>query len=176
MILEELSRLIAVKIKKLDPEGPGSLEVLTYGIGLKLNLYTGILLTVLLGALISDVLHSLLALAAFMALRKFSGGFHLPITICTLVTGLGAALIPLIRLNQGQVIILTLLSVLLVLLFAPNNYEDINQVEFNTWSKWISAAIALSNLFIQSSVVASAFILQCLLLLPIYPRKGGDQA
>ncbi|MFD1775918.1 accessory gene regulator B family protein [Paenibacillus rhizophilus] len=173
MILEELSRRIAKKIKKYDPEGPGSLEVLGYGIGIKLNLYSGILLTVLFGLLFSSVLHSLLALASFMVLRKFSGGYHLPITLCSLVTGLTASLVPLISLGQEGTILLTALSLLIALAFAPNNYEELYNVEFDSWSKGISVLIIASNLYFQSAIVAVSFMIQSLLLLPTYPRKGG---
>ncbi|BCG57681.1 accessory gene regulator B family protein [Paenibacillus sp. URB8-2] len=173
MILEELSKRIAIKVKKYDPEGPGSLEVLSYGIGLKLNLFTGILLTVLFGLLFSSVLHSLLALVSFMILRKFSGGYHLPITICSFATGLTASLVPLVRLDQEGTILLTALSLLIALFFAPNNYEELYNVEFDSWSKGISVLIILSNLYFQSTIVAVAFLIQSLLLLPVYPRKGG---
>ncbi|WP_025333525.1 accessory gene regulator B family protein [Paenibacillus sabinae] len=173
MILERLSRHIAIKIKEHDPEGPGSLEVLSYGIGLKLNLFSGILLTVLFGLLFSSVLHSILALVSFMVLRKFSGGFHLPITICSFVTGLVASLIPLVQIDQQTTAYLTMISLMITLIFAPNNYEELYNVEFDSWSKGISVLIILSNLYFQSAVVAVSFIIQSLLLLPIYPRKGG---
>ncbi|NGM82794.1 accessory regulator AgrB [Paenibacillus sp. 7124] len=173
MILERLSRHIAIKIKKHDPEGPGSLEVLSYGIGIKLNLFFGILLTVLFGLLFSSVLDSILALVSFMVLRKFSGGFHLPITICSLVTGLMASLIPLVRADNQTTAYLTMISLMITLIFAPNNYEELYDVEFDFWSKGISVLIILSNLYFQSAIVAVSFIIQSFLLLPIYPRKGG---
>ncbi|MNB91547.1 accessory protein regulator protein B [compost metagenome] len=175
MILEELSKRIAIRIKKLDPEGPGSVEVLSYGIGLKLNLYFGIISTIVFGLLFSDILHSILALVSFMVLRKFSGGFHLPITVCSIVTGLGAALIPLFTLSHVAILLLTGLSFLIALRYAPNNYEEIYNVKFDAWSKWISLLIISSNLYLNSSILALSFMIQCLLLLPIYPRKGGEQ-
>lgn len=176
MILESLSRRIATKIKEADPEGPGSVAVLEYGIGLKLNLYAGVLLTLLFGWIISDMMHSMLALLSFMAYRKFSGGFHLPITVCSLVTGLGAAILPVIPLNQGAVFTLTLLSVFIALAFAPNNYEELYNVKYDSWSKIISVLIVSANFLWGSSILALSFAIQSLLILPVYPRKGGDEA
>ncbi|OZQ66037.1 hypothetical protein CA600_12310 [Paenibacillus sp. VTT E-133280] len=174
MILEKLSRHIAIKIKSDDPQGPGSVEVLEYGIGIQLNLYFGIISTVIFGYIFSNVLSSMIALLSFMALRKFSGGVHLPITLCSLVTGLAAALIPLAEISQPVQYSIGLISLVIMWMYAPNDYEDINAVGFNEhWSKLTSIAIVIVGLCFSNSIVTISFFVQAILILPIYPRKGG---
>ncbi|SET49103.1 accessory gene regulator B family protein [Paenibacillus sp. NFR01] len=176
MTLEKLSRHIALKIKQYDPDGPGSVEVLEYGIGLKLNLYAGILLTVLFGVLFSDVLSALLALGAFIALRKFSGGVHLPITVCSIVTGLGAAILPLIGVDGNMRLILDTATIAALLAFAPHHFEVVYRArEENVMLAKLTAIglVLLNLLWIQSSIISMAFAIQAVLILPIFPKKGG---
>ena len=71
MILERLSRRIALSIKAADPEGPGTVEILEYELGLRLNWYTGLLLTILLGLAFGTFIGALIALFSFVMLRKF---------------------------------------------------------------------------------------------------------
>lgn len=175
MILESLSRHIAKKIKEYDPEGPGSIAVLEYGIGIKMNLYFGILLTVIFGMLFSDLLHSVLALLSFMTIRKYSGGVHLPITICAIVTGLAASLIPLFNLSSSAILVTNIVSVSVMVIFSPNNYEDESHVEFGPWSKFISVIIVSTNFLFESSILAIAFLAQSILVVPIYSQKGGEE-
>ncbi len=174
MILEKLSRHIAIKIKLADPEGPGTIEILEYGIGLKLNLYIGFVLTLMFGIIFNDVIDSVIALVAFMTLRKYSGGVHLPITICSVVTALFSSLTPLVELNYITMIMFTMVTLVIVILFAPNNFEDTEIVKFEPFSKVIAAVFVLTNFYFQSSTLALIFFIQAVLILPIYSKKGGE--
>lgn len=174
-MLEKLSRHIASEIKKTDPEGPGSLEVLTYAIGIKLNWYSGLILTILFGWLLGDFLNALLAFFSFVALRKFSGGAHLKsLTVCAVFSAALFSLIPQIPLSNEGVLLLTAVSALIVLMFAPRNLEDVNPSRLDPYLKWISLAVVLINFFIQSPIIALSFAAQAILLLPIW--KGGEGA
>lgn len=175
MILERLSRRIALSIKAADPEGPGTVEILEYELGLRLNWYTGLLLTILLGLAFGTFIGALIALFSFVMLRKFSGGAHLPITICSVVTGVVAALIPLIHLNVEAMLFLNVISLIIVLLYAPNEFEYVNPTSWDRWLKWISAGLVVANFAVKSPEITCAFFIQALLILPVWTkREGGD--
>ncbi|MFC7560263.1 hypothetical protein ACFQY3_16875 [Paenibacillus farraposensis] len=58
------------RIKRVDPDGPGSVEVLAYAIGIKLNWYSGLILTILFGWLLGDVINALLAFLVLSCLES----------------------------------------------------------------------------------------------------------
>ncbi|MGG1673072.1 accessory gene regulator ArgB-like protein [Paenibacillus sp. NRS-1783] len=171
-MLEKLSKRIASEIKKADPEGPGSVEVLTYAIGIKLNWYSGLILTILFGWIVGEVLNSLLAFFSFVVLRKFSGGLHFKsLTVCAIFSAALFATIPLIHLGHDGTMLLTAISAVIVLYVAPRKSMDLNPSRLDPYLKWISLAIVLINFIIQSPVIALSFAAQSILLLP---RKGGE--
>ncbi|MDR6776225.1 accessory gene regulator B [Paenibacillus peoriae] len=171
-MLEKLSKRIATAIKKADPDGPGSVEVLTYAIGIKLNWYSGLILTILFGWILGDVLNALLAFFSFVVLRKFSGGLHFKsLTVCAIFSAALFASIPLIQLSHDGVMLLTTITAAIVLCVAPRKSVDLNPSELDPYLKWISIAIVLTNFIIQSPVVALSFSAQAILLLP---QKGGE--
>ncbi|WP_090887483.1 accessory gene regulator ArgB-like protein [Paenibacillus polymyxa] len=172
-MLERLSRRIANELKKADPDGPGSVEVLTYAVGIKLNWYSGLILTVLFGWLLGDVINALLAFFSFVVLRKFSGGFHFrSLTFCAVFSAALFASIPLIHVGHDVTLLLTFITALVVLWVAPNKSADLNPSKLDPYLKWISTAVVLTNFIIQSPVIALSFTAQAILLLP---RKGGEQ-
>lgn len=176
-MLERLSRHIACEIKKADPDGPGSADVLTYIIAIKLNWYSGLILTLLFGWVLGDVLNALLAFFSFVVLRKFSGGAHLKsLTVCAVFSAALFSLIPQIPLNNDGVLLLTAASALVVSMFAPRNLEDVNPSKLDPYLKWISLTIVITNFFIQSPIIALSFAAQAILLLPLPILKGGERA
>lgn len=176
-MLEGLSRRIANGLKKADPEGPGSVDVLTYIIAIKLNWYSGLILTLLLGWILSDVLNALLAFFSFVVLRKYSGGLHFKsLTVCAVFSAALFASIPLIPLGHDGTLLLTSITALVVLCVAPNNFEDINSSKIDPYLKWISLTIVLTNFVIQSPIIALSFATQAILLLPLPIMKGGERA
>ncbi|WP_285074595.1 accessory gene regulator B family protein [Paenibacillus sp. UMB7766-LJ446] len=173
MILERLSRRIAISIKKADSDGPGTVEILEYELGLRLNWYTGLLLTVILSLVFGTFFGSLITLFSFVILRKFSGGVHLPITICSIVTGFVAALIPLINLDFETILLLNTISLIIVLLYAPNEFEYVNPTSWDRWLKWISAALVAMNFVVKSPEITLAFFIQAILILPVWTKHEG---
>lgn len=162
-----LSKRIASEIKKADPDGPGSVDLLAYAIALKLNWYLGIFLTGLFGLLLGHFFEALAAILSFAALRRFSGGVHLKsLTICTILCAVVFAALPLIPVNKDFTIVLTLLSGGIILWKAPIFFEEVNPSHLDPYLKWISFAIILVNFLILSPVIALSFMLQALTLLP----------
>ncbi|MDT0123848.1 accessory gene regulator B family protein [Paenibacillus sp. RRE4] len=173
MILERLSRHIAVSIKTADPEGPGTVEVMEYELGLRLNWYSGLLLTITLGLMFGTTLGALITLFSFALLRKFSGGMHLPITICSIVTGFAAALIPLISLNHEVILMLNIVTLIVVSIYAPNEFEYVNPTRWDKWLKWISIALVIVNFIVMSPEITLAFFIQAILILPVWTKYEG---
>ncbi|MCC3381057.1 accessory gene regulator ArgB-like protein [Paenibacillus farraposensis] len=172
-MLERLSRRIANELKRVDPDGPGSVEVLAYAIGIKLNWYSGLILTILFGWLLGDVINALLAFFSFVVLRKFSGGLHFrSLTVCAIFSAALFAAIPLIHLGHDGMLLLTAISTAIVLCMAPRKSKDLNPSGLDPYLKWISIAIVLTNFIIQSPIIALSFTAQAVLLLP---WKGGEQ-
>ncbi|MCC3381873.1 accessory gene regulator B family protein [Paenibacillus sp. UY79] len=166
-----LSRHIANEIKKTDPYGPGSAEVLTYAIAIKLNWYLCLILTGLLGFILGHFFEALLAIIAFAALRRFSGGVHLKsLMVCAILCAVVFAALPLIPVNKEFTIMLTALSGVIILWKAPKFFEEVNPSCFDPYLKWISLAIIIVNFLILSPVIALSFMLQAITLLP----QGGE--
>ncbi|WP_330706075.1 accessory gene regulator B family protein [Paenibacillus polymyxa] len=161
-----LSKRIASEIKKADPDGPGSVDLLTYAIALKLNWYLGIFLTALFGLLLGHLFEALVAIIAFAVLRRFSGGIHLKsLTLCAILCAAVFASLPLIPMNENFTIILTALSGVIILWKAPKFFEEVNPSRLDPYLKWISLAIISVNFFIASPVIALSFMLQSITLL-----------
>ncbi|WP_263560052.1 accessory gene regulator ArgB-like protein [Paenibacillus polymyxa] len=176
-MLERLSRRIALGIKRADPEGPGSVEVLTYIIGIKLNWFSGLVLTTLFGWMLGHMVGALVSFFSFVALRKFSGGLHFKsLTVCAVFSAALFASIPLVDLGHGGTLLLTAITALVVLCVAPNNFEEINPSKIDPYLKWISLTIVLTNFIIQSPIIALSFAAQAILLLPLPILKGGERA
>ncbi|MGC5773585.1 accessory gene regulator B family protein [Paenibacillus pabuli] len=173
MILERLSKRIAINIKQADPEGPGTVEILEYELGLRLNWYTGLILTVILGLIFGTFFGALITLFSFVILRKFSGGVHLPITICSIATGFVAALIPFINLGFEAILLLNTVSLIIVLLYAPNEFEYVNPTPWDRWLKWISVALVVVNFVVKSPEITLAFFIQAILILPVWTKREG---
>lgn len=173
-MLERLSRRIANELKRADPDGPGSVEVLTYAIGIKINWYSGLILTILFGWILGDMTNALLAFFSFVILRRFSGGFHFrSLTFCAVFSAALFASIHLIHLGHNGTLLLTAISLLVILYVGPRKSGDLNPSGIDPYLKWISIAIVLTNFIIQSPVIALSFTAQAILLLP--PKKGGEQ-
>ncbi|OKP96831.1 hypothetical protein A3849_19085 [Paenibacillus sp. P46E] len=141
---------------------------------MKLNLYSGIALTMLFGLIFNVFIQALIALVALIVLRRFSGGFHLPISLCSLVTAILSTLAAGITLNHLFIHMFTALSLVAMMLFAPISFEGDDADAFHPLAKTISIVLIASNFVFQSSTLAMMFIFQSTFILPIYSTKGGE--
>lgn len=167
-MLEVLSRRIAKKLKENNPSS--DIEVLEYGLALRLNMISIILITCLCGYILGHIIHSIFALIALCIIRRFSGGIHFKsLTVCMLTTSLFCTIAPMLSLDSGLTFVLTILSIIIFLAKAPNWFEDIRSVNKSHY-KLISTMIVCSNLIIQSDMLAVIFLVQAITLLP---TRGG---
>lgn len=166
-MLEILSRHLSNAIKRNAPESTVSPEVLEYAIGVRLNFVFTVLLSLLLGFITGKVLETIMSLIAFGVVRHFSGGYHMKsLTLCAIVSALIFSIIPLIPLNEGSITCITLISIFIYMIYAPNFFEELHGSTSRPYLKLISIVIVMANLLISSSILALAFFVQAILILP----------
>ncbi|MDE5126186.1 accessory gene regulator B family protein [Paenibacillus larvae subsp. larvae] len=169
-MIEVISKRLARKIK--DGYPGGNIDVMAYEIGRVLNHYGIIAFTCLIGWLSGEFFKSLLAMFSFALIRRFSGGLHLNLTTCTIVSVTLFCTVPFIQLDAEISLLLNTLSTLLFLFFSPNSYGWMSKdLAWKRKSKIISVLIVSSNFFINSTILSLIFITQGLLILPL---KGGE--
>lgn len=171
--LEALSKHLSSRIKASDPEGPVSLEVLEYELGIRLNFIATILITMLAGWITGDLGKACLAMVSFLVVRRFSGGVHMKsLTLCTVVSATIFVSISFISLEHDQIRLLTLLSAAVFLMYSPNILEELNPSPLTPYMKITSFTLVLSNLIFLSTAIALACAVQAFLILPFW--KGGE--
>lgn len=171
-MIEGLANKIAHRIKEADPEGPTSIEVMEYALGVIFNLIFTVLLSCLIGWMTGQLKDTMIAVIGFGALRYFSGGVHMrSLTACTIVSAAIFSIVPYIAISSSLVVIFTGIATIIMILFSPNTCEGaINPTLPNSTLKAVSVLIVLTNFYLQSSTLVSVFLIQAMLILP---RRGG---
>ncbi|WP_025686516.1 accessory gene regulator ArgB-like protein [Paenibacillus maysiensis] len=174
-MLERLSNYIAREIKKADPDGPGDIEVLEYELNNRINIAAVCLLTFLFGWLLGHIIESLISMLSFAVARRFSGGFHMKsLTLCALVSSVLFAVIPLIDLNKNQFIFINVVTFLIFLCYAPNDFEELNKGTNLKKVKFYSLVFFIISLAFLMPVISISFFVQSLTILPLWNHwKGG---
>lgn len=169
MIVERLSMHIAKKIKELDPEGEESVGVLYYELGIQLNYWTALILTAVLGWATGALFYSLLSFFAFVLIRKVSGGFHMEsLTACAIVSALIFSIIPQIQMGPVMVYILTGISTIIYIGYAPNYMTESVPTTNPLLCRLSAVTLCLANLIFVSPVIALTFVVQAVLILPYW--------
>ena len=173
-MIESLSMKLATRIKQENPDHPASLEVLKFSIAAVLNVFGTIILSVTVAILLDHLWATVIAMVAFAALRGVSGGYHLNSSVgCLLITSAIANILPYIQLSDTIVVVFTVISMILALLFATNNIENQTRIpkKYFPLLRAVSVILIATNFIFQSDVVALAFLLQALSLI----RIGGER-
>ncbi|MBG9775420.1 accessory gene regulator B family protein [Brevibacillus laterosporus] len=170
-MIERLSEAMSIKIKNASPERTNSVAVLSYALSILLNFFFICFFLLLIGILTDSLQDSFIALMSFVALRFFSGGYHLKsLDQCVIVTTAIIAVVPHIPVNYIVVYLLTAISVILVFCLAPNStYENLTVPRKVLILKLSSVLIVSTNFVFGSPIIALSFFIQSLLLIP----KGG---
>jgi accessory gene regulator B len=146
--------------------GQKSREVTEYIYAIGINMVGVILITALFGKLLGTSNHAIIAMMSFFVLRKFSGGFHFrSLTLCMVVTVGLFSIIPFINISTVYIQLINVISITILLLFAPNNMKQI-PIIFQSPLKVISVIIVMTNFFIIDSNIALSFFAQAILLIP----------
>ncbi|MNF95181.1 putative regulator protein [compost metagenome] len=169
-MIDALSMELARKIKAKVPDHPSSIEVLKYSLSFILNALFIVALTMIIALVTGHELQAALALVAFAILRQLSGGLHLKSgTICILITTILMTALSYSKFNSHITVWLTVISLGLVLVFAPSNLNKQTNFpkKFYPYLKIISLLMVSINLLIQSDVLAGTFLVQALTLIRI---------
>jgi accessory gene regulator B len=173
-MLEALSRRIATEIKRADPEGPTSVEVMEYELGIRITEFVTIFLVSIIGWVTGHFYGALLALGSLMLIRRFSGGFHLSnLTLCVFFTSVVCVSVPVIHLELRTILIINFCSLLIFIVYAPNHFTYINKTNNHSYYKILSIFICTLNFFIQSPIICLSFAIQAFSILPLW--KGGER-
>ncbi|GGF76512.1 hypothetical protein GCM10010912_22000 [Paenibacillus albidus] len=164
-----IANRIAATIKKANPEETHSLEIMQYALVIILNTLSIVLLTFGIGLITGNLVDSLSFLFCFSTLRFLSGGFHLAKSRdCIIVSVLISTVIPhFFILTEHWLLITNALSVLIMLMFAPNPDRNAQiPKKFFPYLKVISLVLVCTNFFLDSSVVGLAFFAQSVTIIP----------
>ncbi|MGG1442136.1 accessory gene regulator B family protein [Brevibacillus laterosporus] len=169
-MIEKVSHFLAVKIHNANPDTDKkeSVEVLLYSLSITLNYLLILFFSLLIGFLTNKFVETIVAMISFVVLRIFSKGYHArSLTTCFIVTTAIITVIPHVPM-QDYTSVINGLSVILVLIFAPNgSYEEgtISKSRARLL-KGASVLLVASNFLMLSQVVALSFFIQALLLIP----------
>ncbi|MDO3408834.1 accessory gene regulator B family protein [Saccharibacillus sp. CPCC 101409] len=170
MIIEKLSERVVAELRRADPDGSESSEVLEYGLNFMFNFGFAVILTALLGLLLGKPGEVLLALAAFSVLRFCSAGFHMKsLDACTLVSSALFVLIPFAAasFSSAGMSILTAATLIVMLIWAPNVMAETNMPPAAyPYLQAAAVLLVVFGFFLQSPVVTLAFFAQALLVVP----------
>lgn len=168
MIIDKMSEKIALTFKRINPEETASVEVMKFSLALILNFAFIFLFSSIIGLLLGTFWATLLSLFAFGMLRFVSGGVHLPVSeYCVAVSTAIFVIIPHLPINDMWCIILNIVSLVLVLLFAPSRIENQSRIprKYYPMLKVIAAVMVALNFWFMSGVLAITYFIQSTLLI-----------
>ncbi|NRS20564.1 accessory gene regulator B family protein [Brevibacillus sp. HB1.4B] len=168
-MIEKAATHLANKIKDTNPDETSSVEVLTYGIAMSMNLIGVIAGCFIMGLVTGHIIDTFTAFAAFALLRRFSGGYHArSLSLCLVVSVVVFTVIPLIPVNNESLLIIKLICLLLVVVLAPANCTENNISEkLKIPFKVISILLTICLLLINSPIITLAVFSQAVLLIDI---------
>lgn len=175
MNIDSFAEGMARRIKKINSEETASIEVMKYGLLIFINFASIVTTSILISLIIGTFPETILVLFSFAILRALTGGYHLKSSAsCIVVSTLIITVITLIPLNHSFFLLFNLLSILLILCFAPFGIENQSNVpkRYYPLLKWVSIVLVASNFLIKSDVLAVCFLAQSIMLIHL---KGGDK-
>ena len=165
-MIERLSEKIALVIKAANPDKTESVLKMKYALSVYLHLLSIFIFCVIIGLITGKAEETIVALLAFVILRSFSGGKHInSLEGCLIVSVILISIIPHIPVKNNYVVWINTTNVLVMTLFAPLIKELTNiPTKAIPYLKIISVIIVSINFYINSYVIALAFLSQAALL------------
>ena len=152
---------------------PPSISIIVYSLEIIVNTFSILGLVILIGFITGEPSRSVALFGFFALIRFISGGYHLPTNAaCIAVSTIVLSTLPHIHPPSTLMYTLNGVSFLMMLLFAPSNYDRYARISKKHYPLMKVAACALvgSNFMIGSDLLALAFTTQSLLL----PIRGGE--
>ncbi|WP_213529067.1 accessory gene regulator ArgB-like protein [Paenibacillus cisolokensis] len=169
-MIESIADRIAIMIKRTAPQETASVPVMRFALIAIINTAAALLLAFSISLFLSTLWETVFAAFAFMVLRFFSGGFHLQSsTLCTIASALLLTTIPLLPFSDDSIFWGTVLSVILLLIFAPSNIKNHARIpeRYFPLLKVSSILIAGSNFIFHNPILCYSFLFQALLTITI---------
>ncbi|ASA20977.1 accessory gene regulator ArgB-like protein [Paenibacillus donghaensis] len=167
-MIEFLANKTATAIKKQAPDHPASIAVLKYSLAMIINVTSIILFTYLISLWTGKTKEVLIIMFGFALLRQVSGGKHLKSgEACVIITTSLFTILSFFEVSQIYVVVINLISLLLVMMFAPSRIEKQSRIPKRHYPKlkYISAFLVLLSLIIQSPVLSISFFVQSVTLI-----------
>jgi len=168
-VFDKIAFNVAGWIKQQNPEQTASVAVMQFALIGLLNSALVFFIVISIGAISGHFVDSLIASLFFVGLHFFSGGHHFKSAIlCTLFSSTMIITSILMPLSDVWLIGITILTVVIIAVFAPSNIEGHARIpkKYFPLLKLISIGIVLINLGIQSDSACYAMLFQALLVLP----------
>lgn len=175
-MIGSVSKRIASRIKSIVPEHPRSEQVLAYSISFLLNTVSVILLTLLVSLFTGRIVETVIVMFSFALLRQVSGGYHFGSAwLCIVMSTAVLTAMTFANFGYPIIIILTTISLLLALRFAPSRIEKQTRIpkKYYPMLKVLSLLIISTSFIFDSPVLTTAFFVQSMTL--IRYSKGENE-
>lgn len=162
-MFETLALKIAHSLKKVEPEKTASVEVMKFALEAILNTIFTVLLISVVGLATGKFFETIIGFVAFALLRFFSGGMHLKSAMqCSILSTIMITIAPHIPINTMWSQIIGIISVLLMIAFAPSNIEGHARIpkKYFFVLKLISAGLVAINLYFLNPTICIVFAFQ----------------
>jgi accessory gene regulator B len=167
-VIHYLSSRTAASIKRQVPQHQASQEVLRYALSMILNVLFIITFTIGFSLFTGKTKEAIAILISFAILRQLTGGAHLKSgdACVILTTGLFTTL-SFYNLSGWPLLIMGLVSLSLVLRFAPIGIDKQSRIPKKHYPKLKAAAALLIviSLFLDSAPIAISFLAQSITLI-----------
>lgn len=147
-MIEYAARKLSIRINKIIPDS--NVNIMAYSIGMKLNFYLIITLTIVIGLMTGHLIDSCMAMCGCAILRRLTGGRHLSLTACLVFSVLLFTTSPILPISFTFMILLTCLTILLLALYSKVSAKN----------KSLSLALVCTNFLIFSPSLALVFAVQ----------------
>lgn len=175
-MIETMAVKVATHIKRVVPEHPASLPRLIFSLSIIINLLLIVLLTLVISIATGNTSSACVAMLSFAILRQATGGKHLKSGMaCVLASTLLLTGLSYVSFGDGWIVALTLISVTLIIIFAPSGIKEQSRIPKRHYGKlkWGSATVVLLSMFFMSPTLTAACFAQCLTLISF--SKGGEK-
>ncbi|ODA08491.1 accessory gene regulator ArgB-like protein [Paenibacillus polymyxa] len=169
-MIEPIALRMAQHIKSVVPNHPASVAVLKHALAVILNIFFITASTIVIALLTGKVGEVVTIMVAFAFLRQMTGGIHLKTGMgCVVVSTLLFTGLSFINLDYKWTIGATLVSMLLILVFAPAGIEKQTRIPPRYFPLLkVGAFIAVSfNLWIANPFIAISILAQTLSLINV---------
>lgn len=167
-MIESWAEKLAVTIKGANESETSSIAVMKYALTIVINFLIPYTAALLIGFITGKPLETAISVLAIILVRASSGGYHFDSSsICIIVTAAAAAIPPHITLATSWSLILTAVSLLLFLIFAPANIKGYAQMpeKYFPAMKLAASAVVASNFLLQYPFLSIIYFLQGISLL-----------